>query len=189
MPISPGRRARFWRGGKIGIPPRAAPFRRGRAAHTEGMKKKQETMPPEREAAAALPGLEPEAGERGEITVLAPRPGQHYGALSPEVSRARQRLICGRLLRKWVPIATAKALALRKENRGKPVLDEEPLEAGLKAGAFVLKVLERLARLDGLDAAEKREVTLGETADPLELARRVEAVSPVLAERLKLPPV
>ena len=66
------------------------------------------------------------------------------------------------------------------------MIDEEPLEAGLKAGAFVLKVLERLARLDGLDAAEKREVTLTEVADPVELARRVRAVSPVLMARLRL---
>jgi hypothetical protein len=101
-----------------------------------------------------------------------------------EEGRARQRQVCAELLERWVPLATAEALALRKETRGKPIIDEEPLEAGLKAGAFVLKVLERLAKLDGLDAAEKREVTLTETADPLELARRVQAVSPVLAGRL-----
>lgn len=107
--------------------------------------------------------------------------------VSHDQERARQREVCHELLGRWVPLATSEALAIEKEVRGKAVLDEEPVETGLKAGAFVLKVLERLARLDGLDAAEKREVTLTEVADPLELARRVEAISPLLAERLKLP--
>lgn len=100
--------------------------------------------------------------------------------------RARQRTVCLALLDRWVPIATSEALALRKEGRSGPVIDEEPLEAGLKAGAFVLKLLERLARLDGLDAAEKREVMVRELVDPVELARRVRVVSPVLAARLRL---
>jgi len=47
-------------------------------------------------------------------------------------------------------------------------------------------VLERLARIDGLDAAEKGELTVREIADPMELARRVRAVSPVLTARLRL---
>ncbi len=120
------------------------------------------------------------------VVALPPRRGQgkRTRAETQESRRERQRRVCADLLKRWVPLATAEELALRKENRGKPVIDEEPLEAGLKAGAFVLKVLERLAKLDGLDAAEKREVTLTETADPLELARRVQAVSPVLAGRL-----
>jgi len=101
-----------------------------------------------------------------------------------EESRARQRKVCMALLARWLPVATSEQLAIRKENRGKPVIDEEPLEAALKAGAFILKVLERLARLDGLDAAEKREVTLTEPADPMELARRVRLVAPLLAGRL-----
>ena len=103
-----------------------------------------------------------------------------------EERRARQRAVCYALLERWVPVAASAALALRTEGRTGPVLDEEPLEAGLKAGAYVLKVLERLARLDGLDAAEKREVTVTEMADPVELARRVRAVSPVLMARLRL---
>ena len=103
-----------------------------------------------------------------------------------EERRERQRAVCIALLERWVPVAASAALALRTEGRAGPVIDEEPLEAGLKAGAFVLKVLERLARLDGLDAAEKRELSVTEMADPVELARRVRAVSPVLMARLKL---
>jgi len=103
-----------------------------------------------------------------------------------EERRERHRQVCIALLERFVPVATAEALALRKEGRSGPVIDEEPLEAGFKAGAFILKVLERLARLDGLDAAEKRELTVAELADPVELAKRVKAVSPVLAERLRL---
>lgn len=102
-----------------------------------------------------------------------------------EGRRERQRAICGELLERWVPLATAEALCIEKETRGKSVIEDDAFDAGLKAGAFVLKVLERLARLDGLDAAEKREVTLSETADPLELAKRIEQVSPILARRLE----
>lgn len=103
-----------------------------------------------------------------------------------EERRERQRLVCAELLKKWVPLATSEALALAREVRGKPVIEEEALETGLKAGAFVLKVLERLARLDGIDAAEKREMVVSEFADPLELARRVRAISPLLTARLAL---
>jgi len=103
-----------------------------------------------------------------------------------EERRERQRAVCYQLLERWVPLAASATLALCKEGRTGPVIDEEPLEAGLKAGAFVLKVLERLARLDGLDAAEKRELTVLKMADPVELARRVQAVSPVLMARLRL---
>lgn len=103
-----------------------------------------------------------------------------------EERRERQRAVCYQLLERWVPLAASATLALRSEGRAGPVIDEEPLEAGLKAGAFVLKVLERLARLDGLDAAEKRELTVMKMADPVELARRVRAVSPVLTARLRL---
>jgi len=103
-----------------------------------------------------------------------------------EERRERHRRVCIGLLERFVPLATARNLALRKEGRTGPVIDEEPLESGFKAGAFVLKVLERLARLDGLDAAEKRELTVAELADPVELAKRVEAVSPVLLARLRL---
>jgi|GEM_PF-2155855 len=109
-------------------------------------------------------------------------PGSEAGL---EESRTRQRAICAALLEKWVPLATAEALAVQGESRGKPVLEEEAFETGLKAGAFVLKVLERLARLDGLDAAERKEVTVSEFADPLELARRIRVVSPVLLARLE----
>lgn len=103
-----------------------------------------------------------------------------------EERRERQRAVCHQLLERWVPLAASAVLALCKEGRTGPVIDEEPLEAGLKAGAFVLKVLERLARLDGLDAAEKRELSVTKMADPVELARRVRAVSPVLMARLRL---
>ena len=115
-------------------------------------------------------------------------PRRKKPAQAPDVQeqrRQRQREICAQLLERWVPIA-AVGLALRHEGRGGPVIDEEPLEAGLKAGAYVLKLLERLAKLDGLDAAEKRELTVTKLADPVELARRIRSVSPVLMERLKL---
>lgn len=102
-----------------------------------------------------------------------------------EARREHQRVVCGELLERWVPLATSEALSIEKESRGKSVIEDNAFDAGLKAGAFVLKVLERLARLDGLDAAEKREVTLTETADPLELAKRIEQVSPILARRLE----
>ncbi len=103
-----------------------------------------------------------------------------------EERRERQRAVCLALLERWVPVAASAALKLRTEGKTGPVIDEDTLEAGLKAGGFVLKVLERLARIDGLDVAEKREVTLTETADPAELARRVRVVSPVLMARLRL---
>jgi len=109
-----------------------------------------------------------------------------------EAGRERQRAVCYALLERWMPVAASATLSVRSEGRTGPVVDEEPLEAGLKAGAYVLKVLERLARLDGLDAAEKRELTVKKSVDPLELARRVRAVSPVLMARLQLaasPPV
>ena len=108
-----------------------------------------------------------------------------------EARRERQRAVCYALLECWMPVATSDKLALRSEGRAGPVIDEEALEAGLKAGAYVLKVLERLARLDGLDAAEKRELTVRNAVDPVELARRVRAVSPMLMARLQLasPPV
>lgn len=102
-----------------------------------------------------------------------------------EKRRARQRTVCNQLLKRWVPVATAEALALRKEGKSGPVIDEETLETGLKAGAFVLKVVERLARLDGLDVMDTGEMPFSELADPEELARRVQAVSPVLSARLR----
>lgn len=102
-----------------------------------------------------------------------------------EERRERQRQVCSQLLERWVPVAASADLAVREEGRSGPVIDEEPLEAGLKAAALVLKLLERLARLDGLDAAEKRELTVTEWADPAELARRVRVVSPLLMARLQ----
>ena len=57
---------------------------------------------------------------------------------------------------------------------------QESSDEGLKAGAFVLKLLERLAQIDGLDMPEEPE-----QVDFEELARRVEAVSPVLMARLR----
>jgi len=110
--------------------------------------------------------------------------GRHATA-QVEEGRARQREVCMQLLERWVPLAIAANLLLQRESKSGPVIEEEPFEAGLKAGAFVLKVLERLSRLDGLDAVERREVTVSETADPVELARRVHVVSPVLAARLR----
>lgn len=132
-------------------------------------------------AASAIALRIPETAS--EETFEAAPPREHRARETLEECRGRQREVCALLLERWVPLATAAELALRKEGRSGPVIDEEPFEAGLKAGAFVLKVLERLARLDGLDAAEKREVMLTELADPLELARRVKAVSPILAGR------
>ena len=82
--------------------------------------------------------------------------------------RERQRAVCYQLLERWVPAAAS-----------------EPVEEGLKAATLVLKILERLARLDGLDAAEKRELTVTELADPVELARRVRVVSPLLMARIQ----
>lgn len=108
------------------------------------------------------------------------------GAARGEEGRDRQRAVCYEMLERWVPVAASAALAVRSEGRNGPVIDEEPLEAGLKAGSLVLKVLERLARLDGLDVVEKREPTLPEVADPVELARRVRVVSPLLVARLRL---
>src|SRR4051794_3337938 len=66
--------------------------------------------------------------------------------------RARQRIVCAQLLEHWVPLATAEELEIRKKTKTKSdqAIDEATFEAGLKAGAFVLKVLERWARLDGL---------------------------------------
>lgn len=101
-----------------------------------------------------------------------------------EVARARQRAVCVELLERWVPLAVSDELVLKKENRGKPVLDEEPVEMGLKVGAFVLKVMERWARLDGLDAAEKVAVT-AEVAGPQEVARRIAAVRPLLVQQME----
>jgi len=101
-----------------------------------------------------------------------------------EKLRERQRAACLKLLDRWLPIAATETLAIRKEGRAGPVIDEEPLEAALKAGAFILKLLERLSRLDGLDAPEKQDSALSKMADPVELARRVRIVSPILIARL-----
>ncbi len=106
-----------------------------------------------------------------------------------EERRERQRKVCVQLLERWVPVAASADLAVKEKGRSGPIVNEEPLEAGLKAAGLVLKLLERLAKLDGLDAAEKRELTVTETADPVELARRVRAVSPVLMARLRLEPL
>jgi hypothetical protein len=105
-----------------------------------------------------------------------------------EKRRERQRKVCAQLLERWVPVAASADLAVREEGRSGPIINEEPLEAGLKAAGIVLKLLERLAKLDGLDAVEKRELTVTQTADPVELARRVRAVSPILMARLQLGP-
>jgi len=89
-----------------------------------------------------------------------------------------------RLLESWLPIATFQALANAEEKAGDPNR-EKALDSGLKAGAFILKILERLARLDGLDAADREETPTNDFTDPLELARRVQVVSPVLMARLR----
>ena len=104
-----------------------------------------------------------------------------------DAAGSRQREICERLLERWVPLAVSAELILRKEGRSGPVIDEDPFEAGLKSGVFVLKVLERLARLDGLDARGKREDTGPEKFDAVELSRRAKIVSPVLTARLDGP--
>ena len=101
-----------------------------------------------------------------------------------EQRRERQRDACVQLLESWLPIATLQALANSDVKSTEPNR-EKALESGLKAGAFVLKLLERLARLDGLDAADKGDAPANELADPLELARRVQVVSPVLMARLR----
>ena len=120
-------------------------------------------------------------------TALEPVDGPPLDAKAWEIegARARQREVCRKLLERWLPLAVADELALRKEGRSGPVIDDDPFEAGLKAGGFVLKVLERLARLDGLDSSEKHDPGASEMADPVELARRVQVVSPVLAARLE----
>ena len=121
------------------------------------------------------------------LDLVPEEPPALHGSRRPEpveAGRDRQREVCLKLLERWLPLAVSEELAIRKESRTGPVIDEDPYEAGMKAGVFVLKVLERLARLDGLDAVEKREIAVSETPDPLELARRVQTVSPVLAARL-----
>ncbi|HWL54717.1 MAG TPA: hypothetical protein VNQ90_19910 [Chthoniobacteraceae bacterium] len=142
---------------------------------------KKITPPVVEEAVAPVEKEKPVAVRRRRRLPYPDRPPK-----TQEERRERQRLVCAELLKKWVPLATSEALALAREVRGKPVIEEEAFETGLKAGAFVLKVLERLARLDGVDAAEKREMVVSEFADPLELARRVRAISPLLTARLAL---
>ena len=102
-----------------------------------------------------------------------------------EAARALHQALCEEMLLRWAPLATSQNWVLEKESRGKTVLEEEPLEMGLKVGAFVLKVMERWARLDGLDASEKRDVSVSDVADPEEVARRVEAVRPQLVQQLE----
>ncbi len=97
---------------------------------------------------------------------------------------ARQREVCTELLSRWVPLATAETLELRKEGRSGPVVEADDFDAGLKASALVLKVLERLSRLDGLDAAEKRETAPAKSVSHGELARRVQLTLPILSARL-----
>lgn len=103
-----------------------------------------------------------------------------------EELREGQRAACLSLLERWLPIAGSEELAVRKKGREGFVIDEAPLESALKAGAYVLKLMERLAKLEGLDASEKRDSTRTEMADPEELERRVEAVRPVLMARMQL---
>lgn len=112
-------------------------------------------------------------------------PASSRSSARVEKLRERQRDACLKLLDRWLPIAATETLAIRKEGRAGLVIDEEPLEAALKAGAFILKLLERLSRLDGLDAPEKQDITLSKMADPVELARRVRIVSPILMARLR----
>lgn len=102
-----------------------------------------------------------------------------------EAARALHQALCEEMLLRWAPLVTSQDWMVEKEQRGKTVLEEEPLEMGLKVGAFVLKVMERWARLDGLDAAEKRDVSVSEVADPAEVARRIEAVRPQLVQQLE----
>jgi hypothetical protein len=103
-----------------------------------------------------------------------------------EGARAQQREVCLRLLERWLPLALAEAMAVEREGRSGPVIEEEAFESGLKAGAFGLKLLERLSKRDGLDADDAAAASPKgrTTADPVELARRVEAVSPLLAAKL-----
>ncbi len=102
-----------------------------------------------------------------------------------EERREQQRQVCAQLLKKWVPLAASEALELADVDRKGAPIEGDAFEAGLKAGAFVVKLLERLARLDGLDAAEKKELTVGRSVDPVELARRVRVASPLLVERME----
>ena len=93
-----------------------------------------------------------------------------------------QRVICYRLLESWMPVAASAAPEADAE--GHPIRKEDQMEEGLKAGAFVLKVLERLARLDGFDKTDLGEQTDRHWANPSELAQRVQVASPVLLARL-----
>ena len=101
---------------------------------------------------------------------------------SQQQRRALQRDACVQLLESWLPVAAIKNPATGSSGN---LPDKETLDSGLKAGAFVLKLLERLARLDGLDATDDPEPPKSEKVDPLELARRVQVVSPVLMARLR----
>lgn len=87
-----------------------------------------------------------------------------------ELYRRRQRRVCEQLQAKFLPLATA---------------DTACFEVAAKAAVIVLKVQERLARLDGLDAAEKAQVSIT-TAPALtleEIAARAQTVSPLLMAR------
>ncbi len=98
--------------------------------------------------------------------------------------RAKQREVCEQLLARWLPLATSADILLQKEGRSGPVIDDEPFEAGLKAGAFVLKLLERLGKLDGLDTDEEPPEERVKPIDPVELARRVRTLAPILAAKM-----
>ena len=90
------------------------------------------------------------------------------------------RNLCCRMLEAWGPLATGRGWTLARDGKTGQVLNEEPLDMGLKAGVFVLKVMEQMLRLDGAEVAEQEGAR--ELADPAELARRVEAVLPLLTQ-------
>jgi len=84
-----------------------------------------------------------------------------------ELRRERMRARLETLLGVWIPAAT----------------DAENLSD--KAVLVTLKIMERQAELDRLDAGPEEKPAASRFADPLELARRVAVVSPVLTARLR----
>ncbi|MFH1066421.1 MAG: hypothetical protein V1746_00720 [bacterium] len=80
------------------------------------------------------------------------------------------------LLTRWYPVAVAGSFFADDDEKN---VEEDDLDVGVKAAALTLKIIERLAKLLGLDALETPETGGGET--PLEQwSLRTEVKSPLL---------
>lgn len=86
-----------------------------------------------------------------------------------------------KLLVRWFPLAVSEQLIFSKTDRkGNQVLVEDDFEAGLKAVAAVLKIMERRAKLLGLDALGISEMRENTEISLEQLAAQLQERTPLL---------